>query len=54
VSEKHGTHGDEMDMDRMGKLQVLRVSFSMFQLLLQHTYNIISGNSSFCPSSASL
>jgi hypothetical protein len=38
----------------MGKLQVLRVSFSMFQLLLQHTYNIISGNSSFCPSSASL
>jgi hypothetical protein len=41
-------------MDRMGKLQVLRVSLSMLQSLLQCTYNIISGNSSFCPSSASL
>jgi hypothetical protein len=26
VGEKHGTHGDQTDMDRMGKLQVLRVS----------------------------
>jgi choline transport protein len=26
VSEKHGTYGDEKDMDRMGKLQVLKVS----------------------------
>jgi choline transport protein len=26
VGEKHGTHNDETDMDRMGKLQVLRVS----------------------------
>jgi hypothetical protein len=25
VSEKHGTREDERDMDRMGKLQVLRV-----------------------------
>lgn len=25
VGEKDGTHGDENDMDRMGKLQVLRV-----------------------------
>lgn len=25
VTEKQGTHGDEVDMDRMGKLQVLRV-----------------------------
>jgi len=26
VGEKQGTHRDENDMDRMGKLQVLRVS----------------------------
>jgi len=26
VAEKQGTYGDENDMDRMGKLQVLRVS----------------------------
>lgn len=25
VGENNGTHGDENDMDRMGKLQVLRV-----------------------------
>jgi choline transport protein len=31
VGEKQGTHNDETDMDRMGKLQVLRVrSYELF------------------------
>lgn len=28
VAEKYGTHSDECGMDRMGKLQVLRVSLN--------------------------
>lgn len=28
VVEKHGTQGDELDMDRMGKVQVLRVCWN--------------------------
>jgi choline transport protein len=37
VGEKHGTYNDETDMDRMGKLQVLRVSS-----------NKLSKNSALC------
>lgn len=46
VNEKHGTQGDELDMDRMGKVQVLRVCW--FQALCEffgQLTSIISGNS---------
>jgi hypothetical protein len=54
VSEKHSTHSNEMDMDCMGKLQVLRVSPNMPLLSLQRTHDIISANSSSCLSLVSL
>ncbi|CAN9102393.1 unnamed protein product [Alternaria alternata] len=41
VSEKHGTHGDEMDMDRMGKLQVLRRQFKFLSIF---GFAVILGN----------
>ena len=55
VNEKHGTHSDEVDMDRMGKVQVLRVC--CFQSLCRFSSqltSIVSDNSNSCPSSASL
>lgn len=53
VGEKQGTHGDELDMDRMGKLQVLqvRLGYSFISLV---TYMTFSGNSSSCPSMGTL
>jgi hypothetical protein len=54
VREKHGTQGDEKDMDRMGKLQVLKVNQSKITTTVQHTYKITSGNSNSYPSSALL
>jgi hypothetical protein len=54
VSEKHGTHGDERDMERMGKIPELRVWSMNSPTSFRYTYKITSDNSSFCPSLASL
>ncbi|KAH7125533.1 amino acid/polyamine transporter I [Dendryphion nanum] len=41
VNEKHGTKNDELDMDRMGKLQQLRRNFQFFTIL---GYAVILGS----------
>ncbi|EMD61337.1 hypothetical protein COCSADRAFT_147942 [Bipolaris sorokiniana ND90Pr] len=42
VVEKHGTQGDELDMDRMGKVQVLRRQFKFLSIF---GFAVILGNS---------
>lgn len=49
VSEKHGTHGDEKDMERMGKIPELRVcsdnlsdGFSMYLQDYQRQFKFLS------------
>jgi hypothetical protein len=55
VGEKDGTHGDENDMDRMGKIQVLRVCWNkVLQRFSGQLTIIISGNFNSYPSSALL
>jgi hypothetical protein len=54
VSEKHGTHSDEKDMHRMGKIPELRVRSDNLTPDFQCTYRIISDNSNFFPSSGLL
>jgi hypothetical protein len=54
VSEKHGTVGDANDMDRMGKLPVLRVSSRKPRDTFPTYSQNFSDNSNFSPSLATL